>query len=256
MQLGTPTSQGKRTDLASVKTILDNGGTIDDVQAQFFGTWVRNRKSIEAYAQTAFMRDYRGRPQPKIVVLWSTESGTGKSYWARRNYPDAYWHNVAGSGTQWWDGYQRQDTVVFDEFDSAFMPYRALLQILDRTPLRKPVKGSFVRITAYKFVFTCNCDPTKWYPHQPELDRRLVESAHIIQLGPLNPDGTIAVLNRTAPRGDPIEPNVAALGDPLRELVLARDPAVEPGATQSEPESDSDHGTDNTRRNGRIVINL
>ena len=147
--------------------MLDKGASMTDVQDQYFSDWCRYQRSLHRYADDVFLRTHSERQNPRILILWSAESGTGKTYYARKTFPTAYWHRVATFGSQWWDGYQGQDTVVFDEFDSAFIPYRDLLGILDRSSLRVPVKGDHKWAACHKFVFTTNLEPAQWYPHQP-----------------------------------------------------------------------------------------
>lgn len=217
--------------------MLDEGKTLDDVKSEHWPTYARYWKAIDKYADEKFLENYDGRKAPEIVVLWSPESGTGKSYTARRLFPGAYWHAISSHGRDWYDGYCGHDTIVFDEFDPIHMGYRELLQLLDRTPLRKSIKGHHVRIVANRFVFTSNLDPRSWYSVQPHLDRRLDESARIIQLGPLGDDRKLNIVSDVAPAGPPASPDIDGIGDPFG--VFAHDDA---GALCSDDDHASDRG--------------
>lgn len=85
-------------------------------------------------------------------------------------------------------------------------------------------KGSKHAIRACKFVFTSNFDPANWYPGpRPELERRLRESATIIQLGPLDADRKVTVISRIDPEGHGGPPDVSALGSIFAERAEGRE---------------------------------
>lgn len=77
------------------------------------------------------------------VVLWGP-TGLGKTAQICQNYDPAemYWKPHG----PWWDGYEQQRVVVFDEFYSWY-PYGDILRLLDRFPLKVPVKGAFQEFT-------------------------------------------------------------------------------------------------------------
>lgn len=101
---------------------------------------------------------------------------TGKSRKAHEMFPDAY--RAADNPNGWFDGYEGQEAVIFDEFTGLF-PRQLMLQLLDRYPLQLPIKGGFVAIKATKVVFTSNLDPSTWY--NENFQRRLREFGTIIK---------------------------------------------------------------------------
>lgn len=94
------------------------------------------------------------------VDLYYGLTGTGKSRLAYSKYPDAF-RKASGP---WWDGYAGETTVILDDFDDHFMPIGDLLRVLDRYPMRTPVKGGFVQLVANHFIVTSNHLPAEWYP--------------------------------------------------------------------------------------------
>ena len=70
---------------------------------------------------------------------------------------------------EWWDGYTGQPQVIFDDFRPGVVKsFNTLLRILDRYPLRVPVKGSSIELSATVFVLTCPSRPEVMYHRQTE----------------------------------------------------------------------------------------
>nr|UBJ26263.1 replication-associated protein [Red panda feces-associated circular DNA virus 3] len=95
-----------------------------------------------------------------VCHFYYGDTGCGKSRLASHLFPSAF---PKGSGP-WWDGYAGESEVILDDFDDAFMPIGDLLRLLDRYPLRTPVKGSYVQLVANTFIITSNHLPSEWYP--------------------------------------------------------------------------------------------
>lgn len=147
------TKQGSRSDLEEVKSLLDSGGSIADVAAQHFGSYIRYRKSFSAYS------DLRPESQRdvSVYILWG-EPGVGKTRYVFDRYPDVW---ISSDPTlQWFDGYEGESTVLLDDFRGECSP-SFLLRLLDRYPLRVPIKGGFRHWRATKIFITSN-DPAPW----------------------------------------------------------------------------------------------
>ena len=98
------------------------------------------------------------RPLPKCFVYIGGPR-TGKSKRAYELYPGAFWKPPG----KWWDGYENQEIVVFDDFDGSQYEGRALLQLINPYPFTVEVKGGTRQLRAHTFVFTTNSHPTTWY---------------------------------------------------------------------------------------------
>lgn len=107
------------------------------------------------------------------VIYIYGRSGCGKSHLAYELAgPDAYDKPPSGD---WFDGYHGQKTVILDEFKS-WMTYTYLLKILDKWPLRVPIKNSFQPYKAEKVIITSTQLPEELYPNvtnKQELYRRI-----------------------------------------------------------------------------------
>jgi len=157
----TSRGQGFRTDLVTIRNLVREGKTEAELWEAHFETMVRYHRSIVRYKDvTTIHRDYG----PVVHVLYGP-TGTGKSKWVTDTFPGAYWK----SQDQWWDGYESEESVVFDEF-YGWIKYSILLRICDRYPLQLERKGGFVKFRSRNIIFTTNQEPSKWYPNISNFD--------------------------------------------------------------------------------------
>lgn len=96
----------------------------------------------------------------ETTVYWG-ETGTGKTRKAFSEASDAYIH----SGSHWFDGYAGESSVIFDDFGGSEFKLTYLLKLLDRYPMRVPVKGGFVNWCPRKVWITSNYSPKEWFPN-------------------------------------------------------------------------------------------
>ncbi len=167
------TGRGRRNDLLSLKSAIDQGA--DDAvlwQTHFPIMW-RGSKAANTYRLAKGMS--RPNAAPLALVYWGF-TGTGKSRRVRELAgEDAYWVSNPGRGQPvWFDGYVGQRAIVFDDF-YGWMPWSNLLRLLDRNPLNLNCKGTTAPLLATEFYFTSNSHPSMWYPKQPyeTLERRI-----------------------------------------------------------------------------------
>jgi hypothetical protein len=116
-------------------------------------------RALERYATLS-----RQPPKDRDVrVLYITgPPGCGKTRAIHEAYPDAYWKPEG----EWWDGYEGQPVVVLDDYYSDIR-YSQALRVLDRYPLRLPVKGGFVPAEFTTVLITSNAELDEQYPSIP-----------------------------------------------------------------------------------------
>ena len=100
---GAPTKQGKRNDIEEARDILVQTGSMRDVVSTV--TSYQAVKFGELYLKYA--EQPRAYGKREVRWYWGA-SGTGKTYAAQEEFPDAY---VKSSADKWWDGYDGHKTT-------------------------------------------------------------------------------------------------------------------------------------------------
>lgn len=147
--------QGARNDLVAVAAMATEGASMQAIATEYPVQVIRYHKGINYLRnlnQVPLMRDI-------TVELHIGPPGVGKSHLAMTQNPNAFWKQNG----KWWDGYQGQETVVFDDFKGSCYPHEDLLHALDGYPLRVEIKGEFLTYCATKIVLTTNDVPQGWY---------------------------------------------------------------------------------------------
>jgi len=125
-------------------------------------------------------RNFAEGEKPSVVLLIG-ESGSGKSWYARKHYPTAYrWALGNGGNSLWMDNYEGQEVCVIDDYNGQ-IPFRTLLNLIDYHPYSMQYKGGTCQVHVKTWVITSNLEPEDWYPGEriaqtlEPLDRRLRE---------------------------------------------------------------------------------
>jgi hypothetical protein len=178
-EFGTlPAGQGARTDLVQVAKACQDGASFKEIAQNFPSAALRYSTGIIRLKQV----HQKGRTGPaELWCLWG-KTGTGKTrrVWEFADY-DMLWVHP---GDRWFDGYDGQPAVLFDDFDGGWFKLTYLLKLIDRYPFTVPVKGAYVNWAPKVIYFTSNHHPKEWYPqakeeHQRALLRRFNEYGHI-----------------------------------------------------------------------------
>jgi len=170
--------QGSRTDIQKAKDLFDAGKGLDVVAEECFGVYLKYQRALSAYV------DLRSIPRKFVteVFVYYGATGTGKTrrVWEQE---DDLWV-ACDNSLKWFDGYTGQRAVLFDDFVSVKNSrFGFLLQLLDRYPLKVPVKGGFVNWRPERVYFTSNLPVEQWYTGVTEaqaraLRRRITHQVH------------------------------------------------------------------------------
>lgn len=165
-------SQGKRTDLEQVATAISSGNSISAIAETFPVEYIKYERGIRSLRRTLLPpRSWK----TEVFVLYG-EPGTGKTRTAFEYDPGLYTH----PGGPWFDGYDGQRVVLFDDFAGSCFRLQYLLKLCDRYPMDVPIKGAFVRWIPRRIYITSNLSIDLWYPnahhvHVRALRRRLTK---------------------------------------------------------------------------------
>lgn len=166
--------QGKRTDLDNLREDLLQNLPLQEIAQTHFASFIRYQRGINAFRSIlAPERNW----EMEVRVYWG-KTGTGKT---RRVYEESEGRAVySHPGGPWFDGYDQQEIVLFDEFTGSYFALPYLLRLLDRYPMRVPIKGGFVSFVPRIIYITANYAPEAWYTnakpeHVAALMRRLTD---------------------------------------------------------------------------------
>jgi len=161
---GEISQQGSRSDIQAVADAVRSGSSLTDIAMDFPVQFIKFHKGIGAL-QARCVVPRCAVPQ---VRVFHGGTGTGKSFRAREWLPNAYvWHPQQGT---WFDGYEGQDEVIFEEFRGQ-IPFGMLLSLLDQYDCKVQFKGGMCEFAATKIAITSPLHPSEWFFALREEDR-------------------------------------------------------------------------------------
>lgn len=175
--------QGKRSDLSAVVECVQRGSTIGDICKEHGESFIKYHRGIER------LRGVLASPRsfPTNFVWRYGRTGAGKS---RDTHAESQglcngavaW--IPDVSLKWFDGIDSETRgIVLDEFDgSASLAY--LLRILDRYPLKVPIKGGMVEFRARWVFITSQFCPARYYGTHDQwraLARRIRDYGQVIE---------------------------------------------------------------------------
>lgn len=152
-EYGTPPKQGKRADWERALQQLRESSVLDVIQEQ-----PHLLPMVGALLKTKNLLSKSTHRNVQVYVLVGA-TGTGKSRAAWDAHPDLF----SKPEGEWWDGYNGEKVVLFDDFCGG-VRLATFLKWIDRYPVQLPVKGSFTPALYEKVIITSNRNPDQWFP--------------------------------------------------------------------------------------------
>lgn len=166
------TQQGARTDLEQcIQVGIESG--LKRAATDHPSAFAKFHRGIERAIALRLEPDPRSAP-PTVYWLYG-DSGIGKTYYAFSKSANVF---IAKNAPTWFDGLTNHDWVVFDEFDKRKFPLEELLCLIDRYPIRVPIKGGTVEFNPPNIVITSSMSPQTCIPSAhdySQVERRLTK---------------------------------------------------------------------------------
>lgn len=170
IEYGTISNQGKRGDIEKAYDAALSNQSIK----QFMIDERPNLQSIRVFqiAKQVFQKDRDFKPE----VYWyygPTECGKSRAVYDKEK---DLW--TCGKNLRWWDGYENQEAILFDDFRKDFCTFHELLRILDRYPYTVEVKGGHAKLNSKRMYITSCYSPYEMYDTREDIKqliRRITE---------------------------------------------------------------------------------
>lgn len=86
--------------------------------------------------------------------------------------------------SHWWDGYDQQNCVLYDDYRKDFCKFHILLRILDRYEYSAQVKGGYIQLNSPNIIITTTRSPEEmWmnrtYEDVNQLTRRITKITNL-----------------------------------------------------------------------------
>lgn len=154
--------QGARSDIAGARDAIKRKASDVEMLEEHCEIVAKYPKFIQHCRQVYDKIESKEFRKVEVIVRFG-DPGMGKSRIAFEE--GAYC--VASYEPEWWDGYEGEKVVLFDDFYGQIRLSR-MLRLLDGYTVQVPVKGGFRYLLATKIYITSNVHPDEWYPNVKE----------------------------------------------------------------------------------------
>lgn len=174
---GVFSSQGRRMDINALVEDAKAGKSNLELLVNHTSAYAKYYKFIDRIRADMLQERVKATPYRKISCkVYYGPSGTGKTYrvWDRHSFDISKLYavpNIRSQGTIWFDGYDGQDSILFDDYNGQ-LPLQSFITYLDPYPKILPVKGSHMPAVYTKVYITSNFHPNEWYPDATEKEQR------------------------------------------------------------------------------------
>lgn len=159
---------GRRTDLDDIYDMIQEGASLFDCYQAHFGTTVRCYRGLREYIA---LRDTIQSTQTLFdapeVIVYVGPSGSGKSWRCSTDedfMESGYRFSIQMDSKIYFDGYNNQKTIWFDEFSGRTLPFTTFCQLADKFAGRYETKGGSVLISGIKKILISTIEfPHLWW---------------------------------------------------------------------------------------------
>lgn len=181
-EFGEPSKgQGTRSDIRSAYEAIRSGQDLRQVAEDHTEVFFKYQRGI--YATKAIFSPARDPSIEKVVYYFFGPPGVGKSKAAHDLAPLAY---RKPPNSKWWDGYDGEVDVIFDDLTPGWFKWADLMQILDRYGTRVEVKGGSEQLRCNRILITSNRPPWDLYRdgegnHKHPVEALLRRIGHLVE---------------------------------------------------------------------------
>lgn len=162
LETGKPKRQGKRTDIDAVRENLADGANMRAV--------VETARSLQSIRMAEIYLTYHEEKRDwKPLVKWyHGATGTGKT---KQAYADSVDPFICGETNKWWQGYDKHEHVIIDDFRKDFIKFHELLKLLDRYAYLVECKGGSRQLLAKQIIITSPYHPKQVYDGREDIQQ-------------------------------------------------------------------------------------
>jgi len=181
-EYGEPPAQGKRSDWSAILEQVKGGISDRELLEIYPRQFAVNNRAIQVMRTTLLEK----RNWPMVVNVYWGAPGSGKTRLVQTETEGmpVYWKDP---GNKWFDGYQGESVVIFDDFKCNWFSLGVLLRLLDRYPMKVESKGGSMEFQARTIYITSQCHPREWYSTSitpPETQAILRRLTNVVYFGP------------------------------------------------------------------------
>jgi hypothetical protein len=171
-EFGQISAPGKRKDMEIVREHLKANKPMEELVHMVSYQGMRAAEMILKYCEEK--RTWK----PDVIWIYGA-SDSGKSSYVLGKHPDAYVKDCnMGS---WWQGYDGNEVVLFDELRNGNIPFTTILRLLDRYPCRVETKGGSRQFRAKTIYVTSQNPPEDFVPDNENARQLLRRIDTVIQ---------------------------------------------------------------------------
>lgn len=169
-QLGQrPLRRNSKTDWDLVRQFAQNG-EFDRIPSDVY---IRYRPNLRAIHIESVRPTFRNGINVK--VFWGIP-GSGKTHCAiEEAEATGKPFYIKNSRTKWWDGYQGEENVIFDEFSGDAIDVDYCKRWWDKFPCLVEYKGGSCILKAVNFWITSNVHPDFWFRNVDQIHRDAIK---------------------------------------------------------------------------------